>query len=204
MRWGGSPSRFPVPSFSSSFRGSRSSRWCSELISAAIVMSRSAVPSAAPIPFGKRVKRRVKFAAGSVEPKFRKVKLDAEVAAKGPKSRSEKSRAAWRNDPRRDEKILSYIGRLVRNKQPVRLSVASRHLVSAARKSLADAARAGVRIIPDLFVPAWDHSSDLMKMLGWGLAAREMGATLTRTVPEQPTMESRSCAGCLQWRWSAA
>ena len=123
------------------------------------------------------MKRRVKFAAGSVEPKFRKVKLDAEVAAKGPKSRSEKSRAAWRNDPRRDEKILSYIGRLVRNKQPVRLSVASRHLVSAARKSLADAARAGVRIIPDLFVPAWDHSSDLMKMLGWGLAAREMGAT---------------------------
>ncbi len=140
-------------------------------------MSRSGIPSAAPLPFGERVKRRVKFAVGSVEPKLRKVKLDAQVAAKGPKSRSDKSRSAWRNDPRRDEKILSHIGQLVRRKQPVRLSVSSAHLVSAARKNLADAARAGVLVIPDLFVPAWDHSSDLMKMLGWGLAARDIGAT---------------------------
>lgn len=156
---------------------SASSRWCPELISPASVMSRSGIPSASPSSFGERLKRKVKFAAGSVEPKWREVKLGAKVAGKAPKSRSDKSRAAWRNDPKRDEKILSYIGRLVRNKQPVRLSVKSAHSVSAARKNLADATRAGVRTIPNLFIPAWDHSSDLMKMLGWGLAAREMGAT---------------------------
>jgi hypothetical protein len=154
-----------------------SSRWCSDLISPALIMSRSTVPSASPPSFGERVKRRVKFAAGSVEPKWREVKLGAKVAGKAPKSRSDKSRAAWRNDPKRDEKILSYIGRLVRKRQPVRLSVNSTHSVSAARKNLADATRAGVGTIPDLFVPTWDHSSDLMKMLGWGLAARNMGAT---------------------------
>lgn len=154
-----------------------SSRWYSDLISPTLIMSRSTVPSASPPSFGERVKRRVKFAAGSVEPKWREVKLGAKVAGKAPKSRSDKSRAAWRNDPKRDEKILSYISRLVRKRQPVRLSVNSTHSVSAARKNLADATRAGVRTIPDLFVPAWDHSSDLIKMLGWGLAARDIGST---------------------------
>lgn len=140
-------------------------------------MSRSGVPSASPPSFGDRVRRKVKFAAGSAEPKWREVKLGAKVAGKPPKSRSDKSRSAWRNDPRRDEKILIYLSSLVRSGQPARLSVNSAHSVYAARKNLAEASRAGVRIIPDLFVPAWDHSSDLMKMLGWGLAARHMGAT---------------------------
>lgn len=119
----------------------------------------------------------MKFAAGAAEPKWREVKLGAKVAGKAPKARSDKSRSTWRNDPKRDEKIVSYINRLTRIGQPVRLSTVSAHSVSAARKNLADATRGGVRTIPDLFIPAWDHSSDLMKMLGWGLAARDLGAT---------------------------
>jgi hypothetical protein len=140
-------------------------------------MSRSRVPPGTSLPFSARVKRRVKFAAGSIEPSLRKIKLEAQVAGKGPKSRSEKSRSAWRSDPLRDEKIFSYISSLARKGQPVRLSVKSAHSVSLARKNLADANRAGLSIIPDVFVPDWDHSSDLMKMLGWGLAARELEAT---------------------------
>jgi hypothetical protein len=140
-------------------------------------MSRTRFPPATPGPFIERLKRRVKFAAGSVEPKWRETKIRAKLSGKAAKSRSEKSRAGWRNDPLRDEKIFSYIGRLVRKRQPIRLSVKSAHTVSAARINLADAARAEVRIIPDLFVPTWDHSSDLMKMLGWALAATMLRAT---------------------------
>ena len=131
--------------------------------------------------------RRAKFAGGAArEKRMRQTYLDAHVASKGVKSRSEKSRAKWRNDPRRDEKILSYINAKLRAKQPVRLTRDASHIVSAARKKLADAKRAGVRVIPDLFVPHWDHSSDLMKMLGWGLASRELGATpfTLRIAPE--------------------
>ncbi len=117
---------------------------------------------------------------------MRKTHLDRDVASKGVKSRSEKSRAKWRNDPRRDEEILRFINTKLRSRQPVRLTTEAAHTVYAARKNLADAKRAGVRSIPDLFVPHWDHSSDLMKMLGWGLASRELGATpfTLRIAPE--------------------
>jgi hypothetical protein len=131
--------------------------------------------------------RRAKFAGGAArEKRMRQTHLDRDVASKGVKSRSEKSRAKWRNDPRRDEEILSFINTKLRSRQPVRLTKQAAHTVWAARKNLADAKRAGVRVIPDLFVPHWDHSSDLMKMLGWGLASRELGATpfTLRIAPE--------------------
>ena len=128
--------------------------------------------------FAERWKRRVKFAQGSTaERGFRRAFLDRDVAEKDPKCRSEKSRAEWRNDPRRDEKIYSYINRSLRSGQPVRLTVNAKDIVSLSRKTVADATRSGVKAVPDVFVPHWDHSSRLLKMLGWGLASRELKAT---------------------------
>jgi hypothetical protein len=139
------------------------------------------------LSYGDRAKRRAKFAGGQArEQRMRRTLLDCVVASKGVKSRSEKSRARWRNDPRRDEEILMYINAKLRSGQPVRLTTKASHTVYVARKNLADAKRAGVRSIPDLFIPHWDHSSDLMKMLGWGLASRELGVTpfTLRIAPE--------------------
>lgn len=139
------------------------------------------------VSVGPKWKRRAKFAGGAArEKRMRRTHLDADVASKGVKSRSENSRAKWRNDPRRDERIFSFINAKLRLQHPIRLSRDASHIVWEARKILADAERAGVRVIPDLFIPHWDHSSDLMKMLGWGLASRELGATpfTLRIAPE--------------------
>ncbi|WP_271084552.1 hypothetical protein [Brevundimonas sp. NIBR11] len=108
------------------------------------------------------------------------------MASKDVKTRSEKSRSEWRNDPRRDEKIFRYINTKLRAGQPVRVSASAVHSVWLSRKTLADADRAGVRIIPDVFLPHWDHSSPLMKMLGWGLASRNLEAIpfTLRVAPE--------------------
>lgn len=129
-------------------------------------------------PSIQRILRRGKFRAGATAEKgFRKTILDAEVADKPRKGRSEKSRSAWRNDPRRDEKIFSIIMRLLKSGQPVRVSRKAADTVSQVRKNLKAAALSGRRIIPELGLPHWDHSSDLLKMLGWGLASWSMNAT---------------------------
>lgn len=134
-----------------------------------------AKPSPASLRY-ERVKRRAKFAAGKVEPRYRKVFIDRDIAKKPPQGRSEKSRSAWRNDPRRDEKIFRNINALLRSKQPVRVTNVSGHSVSAARKKLREADHSDERIIPDIGLPHWDHSSELLKMLGWGLASWDMNA----------------------------
>lgn len=124
-----------------------------------------------------RTKRSAKHAAGRVEARYRDLADRARLAGKPLRSRSEKSRQAWRNDPVRDGKIFSYINEKLRSGQPLRITDKSAHTVSAARKTLADARRAGVGVIPDLGLPNWDHASGLLKMVGWGLASWELGAT---------------------------
>lgn len=102
--------------------------------------------------------------------------FNRKVEIKGSKSRSEKSRARWRNDPRRDAVIFRYILEKLRDKQPVRLCTDSAYSVWLSRRTLADARRRGFRVIPDLFIPHWDHASPLLKMLGWALASEALGA----------------------------
>ncbi len=124
-----------------------------------------------------RALRRGKFAGGAkVEPRYRKLAIEAELAGKPPKSRSEKSRSAWRNDPKRDEKIFSFINVLLRKKQPVRLTNTATDLVWEARKKLKEAMLDERRIVPDIGIPHWDHASDLLKMIGWGMASKELRA----------------------------
>lgn len=130
-----------------------------------------------PGAFAMRATRKAKFAGGAKKERgFRRTLLDRDIADKGAKIRSEKSRSAWRNDPKRDEEIYRYINEKLRSKQPVRLSTKSSYLVSESRKKLADATRTGTRIIPELFVPHWDHSSRILKMIGWGMASQHLGA----------------------------
>lgn len=134
-----------------------------------------------------RIVRRAKHAGGAAaERRFRRTMLDRDVALKPIKTRSEKSRSAWRNDPRRDEEIYRFINQKLRSGQAVRASINAVHTVWHSRKTLADAERAGVRIIPDVFMPHWDHSSSLMKMVGWGLASRNLKAVpfTLRVAPE--------------------
>lgn len=121
--------------------------------------------------------RRAKFSGGAAaEKKYRDMTVGLKVASKHPKSRSEKSRSAWRNDPGRDEKIFLFISGSLRKGQPVRLTKAAAHTVWAARKNLADAARSGLRLVPDVGLPHWDHASDRLKTLGWSLASKEVNA----------------------------
>lgn len=131
-----------------------------------------------PSAFVGRAIKRAKFSGGAkAEAGYRRVALDAAVASKHPRGRSEKSRAAWRNDPLRDEEIFNVINKSLRARQPIRLTRSSSDLVCGAEKNLKEAKRAGRRIIPEIGVPHWDHASELLKMLGWGLASQELGAT---------------------------
>lgn len=124
-----------------------------------------------------RQARREKYKrAKPLERAVRRDHFNEAVAYKGSKSRSEKSRAKWRNDPRRDAVIFRYINDKLRDNQPVRLCSDSSCSVYLSRKTLAEAKRQEVRVIPDLFVPHWDHASSLIKLVGWGLASEALGA----------------------------
>lgn len=112
-----------------------------------------------------------------MEAGMRRAALDARVGHKPSRGRSEKSRLAWRNDPVRDEKIFNIINTYLRNRQPIRLTSKASHSVCAARKNLRSAKVKGERIIPEIGLPHWDHSSELLKMIGWGLASKELQAT---------------------------
>lgn len=124
-----------------------------------------------------RQARREKYKrAKPLERAVRRDHFNGAVAYKGNKSRSEKSRAKWRNDPRRDAVIFRHITEKLRDKQPVRLCSDSSRSVYLSRKTLAEAKRQRIPIIPNLFIPHWDHSSSLLKLLGWGLASEALGA----------------------------
>lgn len=150
--------------------------------------------------------RRAKFSGGAAaEKKYRDMTVGLKVAGKQPKSRSEKSRSAWRNDPGRDEKIFLFVSGSLRKGQPVRLTKTAAHTVWAARKNLADAARSGVRLVPEVGLPHWDHASDRLKTLGWSLASKEWHAVpfSLRLSPEVATAaieDKRGVARYLQDR----
>lgn len=148
-----------------------------------------------------RVKRRAKFAGGrKMEAGYRRAELGARVADKPLKGRSEKSRAAWRNDPVRDEKIFFFINACLRNKQPVLMTSSSAHIVSAAKKKLREAKLASLKIIPEVGLPHWDHSSEILKMLGWSMASRELGATpFTLRLSGDVILKARACRRGFGW-----
>ena len=156
--------------------------------------------------FLNKFKKRAKFAGTArAEKGVRKAHLAAAVGNKAPKSRSEKSRLEWRNDPQRDEEICRYIQDNMRVKQPVRLSSKALDTVSVSKKKLAEAEVLKQRIIPDIFVPHWDHSSAYLKMIGWGLASHKLGAfpftlRIAPSVFEAAQADSRGIARYFQDR----
>lgn len=91
-------------------------------------------------------------------------------------SRSGKSRASRRIDPRRDAEIFRYICGLLTAKQPVQVTSTSAHTVRSAELELARSRLEGTRIIPKVGLPHWDHADRQLKMLGWGMASWDMNA----------------------------
>lgn len=152
--------------------------------------------------------RRLKYKRAKKEERLRRREyFNRKVEIKGSKSRSEKSRSKWRNDPRRDAVIFRYITEKLKYKQPVRVCRDSACTVWLSRKTLADAKRQGVRVIPDLFLPHWDHASPLLKMLGWALASEALGAypftlRVSSEVMSQAEASGKSPARYLQDRIS--
>lgn len=135
-----------------------------------------------------------------MEAGYRRVDLEARVADKPLKGRSDKSRSAWRNDPVRDEKILKFINACLRSKQQVRVTSCSGHIVWAAKKNLREAKLYGLRIIPKVGLPHWNHSSEILKMLGWSLASRELGATpFTLRLSGDVILKARACRRGFGW-----
>lgn len=135
-------------------------------------------PEAFSVALLNRHLRRGKFVGGAkMEAGYRLTDLGARVADKPSKGRSEKSRSAWRNDPVRDEKIFEFINTSLRSKQPVRVTACSSDIVWSAKKKVRDAKLASAKIVPEVGLPHWDHSSEILKMLGWGMASHELGAT---------------------------
>lgn len=148
-----------------------------------------------------RFVRRGKFAAGAkMEAGYRRADLDARVAHKPSKGRSEKSRSAWRNDPVRDEKIFKFINACLRSKQQIRVTSCSRHIVWTAKKNLREAKLYGLRVIPKVGLPHWDHSSEILKMLGWSMASHEMGATpFTLRLSDNVIVQGKSASRGFGW-----
>ena len=123
----------------------------------------------------------------------------------GKPSRSGKSRARWRADKRRDEEIFKFVTGLLRVKQPVRVTDMSAHTVIIAKSELARARIEARSVIPEVGLPHWDHADAKLKMLAWGMASWEMGATpftlrLNELVIENAKSDKRGPARHLQDR----
>lgn len=152
-----------------------------------------------------RISKILNGASHRAEPYYRGEVIRRIEAGKPRKSRSEKSRARWRSDLRRDAKIFKFISGLLRSKQPVQVTSTSAHTVSSAKESLARSRTEGTRIIPKIGLPHWDHADRQLKMLGWGMASWDMNARpftlrLHTTVMAKAKDDKRGAARHLQDR----
>ena len=138
-----------------------------------------------------------------IERRLAKSIIAGSEIGKPKKTRSEKSRASWRADKRRDSEILKFITVSLRSKQPLRLTGSAADTVRRGKKSLEAAALSKTRIIPDVGLPHWDHTDPHLKMLGWGMATSDMGATpftlhITTAVFAQAQRDKRGPARHMQ------
>lgn len=129
---------------------------------------------AAPLVKSKRLAGKLASIPFKAERRLAKIFVSESEAGKPKKYRSEKSRAIWRADKGRDDKILKSITDCLRSKQPVRITNSALDTVISGNKSLSRARLSGMRIIPDIGLPHWDHTDPHLKMLAWGMASSEM------------------------------
>jgi len=112
------------------------------------------------------------------EHRHRRLATDAYDGGRAAHARaSKKSRSHWRRDKRRDDEIYKYIIRLLREKQPVRLTPRLADTVRSADLELASARLSETRCIPKIGLPHWDHTDPLLRMLGWSMASWDLNAT---------------------------
>lgn len=72
--------------------------------------------------------------------------------------------------------------------------------MSPDKKNLREAKRVSHRIIPEVGLPHWDHSSEILKMLGWSMASRELGATpFTLRLSDDVVIKAQACRRGFGW-----
>lgn len=162
--------------------------------------------STRPAPAGRHRLERIRASAShKAEPGFARTAILASEAGRPPKGRSGKSRARWRADKARDNTIFQFISRLLRSKQPVRITNRASDTVRSAEIELARSRSEERATIPSIGLPHWDHTDARLKMLAWGMASFDMGAVpftlrLSELVMENAQSDPRGAARHLQDR----
>lgn len=126
---------------------------------------------AACLPPGDPITWNARSLSRKIEALHRRERRKTEVAFKGRKSASRKSREKWRRDSKRDAAILSEMTGFFEVEVGVRMAGSQAALVRAKKSTKTTGIEEAVVVFPH-----WEKSSDVMRAFGMASAAGAMGA----------------------------